>query len=149
MRNIKSKKATKKEIEFLIKNIADLDIFDFFGLARICGIEITKKKEENSDDAATAIENADTVDNINTEATEIEQKDAAAAPSLPDIRDFYEILGDIINYYSSSKKERRQTIINLVVDCRHENLKKKKRGGLNGFKSQNTENQTTLPSETV
>lgn len=145
MRNIKSKRATKKEIEFLIKNIANLDIFDFFGLARLCGVEITKKEDSsnnNSDTAATIIENGDTVDKT-------EEKDAAAAPSLPDIRDFYEILGDIINYYSNSKKERRQTIINLVVDCRYENLKKKKRGGWNGIKSENTENQTTLSSEAM
>lgn len=145
MRNIKSKKATKKEIEFFIKNIGDLDIFDFFGLAKLCNVDIFKKeenKENNSNntyDAATVIKNGDAVD----------KKDGAAAKNIPDVRDFYEILYDIVTYYENAKKERRQNLINLVIDCRNVNLKKKKRGGQNGLKPQDSTEQTILSSETV
>ena len=114
MRKIKAKKATNKEIEFFISQISKLDVLDFIGIAKLCGVKLLKdeveEKEEVEHDAATVIENGDEA-------------------KKPEARDFYEILLDIVNYYKDSKKERRQTLINIVIDCAHVN---KKRGGKNG-----------------
>lgn len=109
MRNIKAKKATKKEIDFLLNQISKLEVIEFIGIAKLCGVKLVK------DDAATAIK---------------EGQD-----NKPEPRDFYDILDDILNYYQNSKKEKRQTLINIIADCAHA---KKKKVDINGIKPENT-----------
>lgn len=119
MRKIKAKHATKKELEFLISQISKLDVIEFIGIAKLCGVKLI-----DDSDAATVIEEGH-------DATE----------NKPKGREFYDILADILDYYQNAKKEKRQTLINIIIDCVHE---KKKRGDINGTKSENSPTRETI-----
>ena len=108
MRNIKAKRATKKEIEFFCSKIPKLEIFDFLGLVKLCGVALTEPYDPES-----------------------VPEDFKPVP-----RDFYDMLTDLLEYYQNAKKETRQFLINIVLDC--ERVNKKKGGKKNGFKPENS-----------
>jgi hypothetical protein len=117
MRNIKAKHATKKEIEFFCSKIPKLEIFDFIGLVKLCGIQLT------------------------------EPYDPEAVPDdfKPVPRDFNDMLIDLLDYYQNAKKQKRQILMDIVLDCERVNRKNKaKKVNTNGVESENS-----VPTEIV
>ena len=114
MRNIKAKKATKKEIEFFCSKIPKLEIFDFLGLAKLCGVQL------------------------------VEPYDPETVPEdfKPVPRDFYDMLADLLDYYQNAKKETRQFLVNIVLDCERINKK-------NGGKKNGTKPEDSIPRKSV
>lgn len=111
MRNIKAKKATQKELEFICKKITKLEPLDFIGILRLCGIALTE-----SYDPETVPEDF-----------------------KPVARQFEDMFVDFLNYYQNAKKQTRQILINIILGCEKENKKTKNKVKLNGLKSENTE----------
>lgn len=114
MRNIKAKHATKKEIETFVSKIPKLEIFDFIGMLRLCGVQITEPHDP-----------------------ETVPEDFKPIP-----RDFNDMLNDLINYYQNAKKEKRQILMSIVLDCEQVNKKNKYKNKIteamtNGVKSEN------------